>query len=176
MGERLREARGGARRALRPSRRPGFRVEVATGYPSIGLLSSRARLRFTGSVQYAFGLLWGQIHSAHAAQPRRFEFLLALGVDRPGATLQNRDGRHVTDRRMQPLVVVMIDELPNQSPGVGERNRRSGPDALAFERAVETFDLPVGLSHQLQLYQTLGYDLFASRIHFILVMVASMSG
>lgn len=42
MNERLGEVFGDEGKVVEPSLRLGLRVEIATGYPSIGLLSSRA--------------------------------------------------------------------------------------------------------------------------------------
>ena len=65
--------------------------------------------------------------------PRGMDFLLT-----PGEHLLRRD---VADGAVQANVVVMLDIALYQSPRIFQRQRRSPPDALAFERFVPPFDL-----------------------------------
>jgi hypothetical protein len=49
--------------------------------------------------------------------------------------------RDVADGAVQADVAVMLDASLDQTPGILQRQGRSRPDALSFERSVPTFDL-----------------------------------
>src|ERR1019366_2835441 len=70
---------------------------------------------------------------------------ISLGMDlslTPGKHILRRD---VADGAVQADVVVMLHVALHQSSRVFQRQRRSRPDALAFERFVPAFDFPVRL-------------------------------
>ena len=53
------------------------------------------------------------------------------------------DRRDVAQGAVQAFVVVLIHVLGDQSSGVFQAKRRPRPDALAFNRPVISFELPV---------------------------------
>src|SRR5690242_1434447 len=53
--------------------------------------------------------------------------------------------RDVVNGTIQADVVVMLDVALHQPPRIVQRQWRSRPDALSFERFVPTFDFPVRL-------------------------------
>ncbi len=56
-------------------------------------------------------------------------------------------GEPVLRRAVQADVVVMLDVALYQTPRVFQRQGRSRPDALSFERFVPAFDLSVRLGY-----------------------------
>src|SRR3954469_3437807 len=50
--------------------------------------------------------------------------------------------RDVANGTVQADIVVMLDVALHQPPRILQRKRRSGPNALSFERFVPTFDFP----------------------------------
>lgn len=84
-----------------------------------------------------------------ATQPPRFagdgQFLVAGRVNRPGTPGQLVERRYVADGRMEPRLVVRGDELPYDPPRILDRERRTGPQAVALDRAMEAFELAVAL-------------------------------
>src|SRR5439155_25067518 len=68
---------------------------------------------------------------------------IPLGVDlllTPGEHVLRRD---VANRAVQADVVVMSDVALHQPPRIFQRQLRSRPDALSFQRFVPAFDLSV---------------------------------
>jgi hypothetical protein len=53
--------------------------------------------------------------------------------------------RHVTDRAVQPEIVVSVHILLNQAFCIFQRQRRPRSNAFAFQRLVPTFQLAIRL-------------------------------
>ena len=75
-----------------------------------------------------------------ALLPRLLQLPVALRVDlllTPGEHVLRRD---VANGAVQADIVVMFHVALHQPPRILQRQRRSRPDALSFERFVPTFD------------------------------------
>ena len=77
--------------------------------------------------------------------PCRLQLLVALRVDLLAPPRQHVLRRDVTRGAVQADVVVVVHVSDHQAPRIIERQGRSWPDALPFERFVPTLDLPVRL-------------------------------
>ena len=53
--------------------------------------------------------------------------------------------RYIANGTVQPNMVVMVNEVFHQAVGLLKRSWFSGPDALAFKRTVESFELAIAL-------------------------------
>lgn len=73
------------------------------------------------------------------------ELAISLGEDRRFAAGEFVGRRDVADGTVQADAIVMSDEPLDQLPGVVERQRYVGPQAIGLERLVPTFDLAVRL-------------------------------
>ncbi len=79
--------------------------------------------------------------------PRRLQFPIPLGLNLLRMLGERVFRRDVADGAVQTHVVVMVYLILNQTPRIFERQRRSRPDALSFERSVPTFDFAVLFQH-----------------------------
>jgi hypothetical protein len=77
--------------------------------------------------------------------PRLVQLPVALNVDFLLTAGEHVLRRDVANRAVQTDVVVMLDVALNQTACIVQRQRRSRPDALSFERFVPTFDFSVRL-------------------------------
>ena len=95
----------------------------------------------------AFNSLYGQWNApiAGAKVSRRRQFAVALGEDRRVTSGQLVSRRHVADRAVQPLFVVLLDEPPDKLSRFAKRQGRVRSNAIALERLMPAFDLAVAL-------------------------------
>ncbi len=77
--------------------------------------------------------------------PGRIQLPVALRVDLLLPPRQHVLRRDIARGAVQADVVVLIHASAYQTPSIIERQRRSWPDALPFERLVPALDLPVRL-------------------------------
>src|ERR1051326_433339 len=76
---------------------------------------------------------------------RCLQLPIPLGVDLRLTTGEHVLRRDEADGTVQADVVVMLDVALHQTPRIFQRQGRSRPDALPFERFVPSFDFPVRL-------------------------------
>jgi hypothetical protein len=79
------------------------------------------------------------------SEPECGDWAYSLSMDlllKPGEHVLRRD---VADGTIQADIVVMLDVVLHQTPRFVQRQWRSRPDALSFERFVPTFDFSVRL-------------------------------
>ena len=77
--------------------------------------------------------------------PGRLQLPIPLGMDLPLTPGEHVLRSDVADGTVQPDVIVMLDVALYQTPRIVQRQRRSRPDALSFERFVPTLDFSVRL-------------------------------
>src|ERR1017187_4635020 len=77
--------------------------------------------------------------------PGRFQLSISLSMDLLLPPRQHVLRRDVADGTVQTDVVVVLDVALHQTPRIFQRQWRSRPDALSFERFVPPFDLAVRL-------------------------------
>ena len=76
---------------------------------------------------------------------RRFQLPVSLGVNLSLPARKRVQGSHKTDGAVQPHLVVVIDVLLDQTASIVWAERRSRPDAFAFQRFVPVLQFAVGL-------------------------------
>ena len=95
--------------------------------------------------RYPFHQSRGPLATILPMFPRRCQLAVAFGVDLLLAPGQHVGRRDEADRAVQAHGVVVIHVLLNQPPRILRRQRRSRPDALAFQRFVPALDFSVRL-------------------------------
>jgi hypothetical protein len=87
-----------------------------------------------------------------------FQLAVAFRVDLLLTTRQHVLRRDLAGGTVQADVVVMLHVALDQTPCIFQRQRRSRPNAFAFQRLVPALDLTVGLSIQMHRIATLSVD------------------
>jgi hypothetical protein len=102
-----------------------------------------------------------------ALLPGGFQLAVAFRVDLLLTPRQHVLRRDVAGGTVQADVVVMLHVALDQTPCTFQRQRRSRPNALAFQRLVPALNLAVGVSRQLRHYETLKDN---DSVSFILII------